>query len=103
MCDGCTAVHCKFKGFKSHQVLPINEFKEIQSSLAQAACTMHNKPLEYYCTDCHAVVCLTCTVVAHRNHEIKSIADAAVGKLCNNNYYMKNSNNYMEVRTCIIV
>ena len=103
MCECCMTAHVNFKGFKSHKVFAINEFKERQSSLAQAACTIHNKPLELYCTDCHAVVCLTCTVVAHRNHEIKSIADAAVGKLHSNYNYIDDSNNYMEVRASVVI
>jgi len=77
MCDCCTAAHAKFKGFRTHKVFAIGEFKDRQSSLTQATCTLHSKPLEMYCAGCHVVICLNCSVLTHRNHEIQSIAEAA--------------------------
>ena len=57
----------------------LNDLKEMYSltkKTAEATCSDHGKPLELFCETCDTVICVTCQVRNHKNHEYDLIADS---------------------------
>ena len=40
---------------------------------SQSACPIHQKPLEYFCTDCNELLCRKCMISGHRDHNYKDV------------------------------
>uniref|UniRef100_A0A1X7VB32 B box-type domain-containing protein n=1 Tax=Amphimedon queenslandica TaxID=400682 RepID=A0A1X7VB32_AMPQE len=63
----------------------VNNLKEIHSAMEKTAvlpnpqgatCSDHGKPLELFCETCNTVICVSCSVRNHKNHEYDLIADS---------------------------
>src|SRR6218665_1530832 len=81
-CEECSRHHRKFKLTKQHRLIPVARHESgqvIMSNLSPSACRLHQQRiLDVYCTVCKTVVCNTCFVNDHRNHE-GSHVDKCVG------------------------
>uniref|UniRef100_A0A1X7UVI4 RING-type domain-containing protein n=2 Tax=Amphimedon queenslandica TaxID=400682 RepID=A0A1X7UVI4_AMPQE len=55
----------------------LNNLKDIHSTMkkAGAICDDHGKPLELFCETCNTVICVTCTVRIHKNHDYDLITN----------------------------
>uniref|UniRef100_A0A1X7UM64 RING-type domain-containing protein n=1 Tax=Amphimedon queenslandica TaxID=400682 RepID=A0A1X7UM64_AMPQE len=50
--------------------------KKTTANPQEATCSDHGKPLELFCETCDTVICVTCQVRSHKNHEYDLISDS---------------------------
>src|SRR6218665_3067398 len=75
-CEGCAKIHQFQKVSKDHQMVSIgSDMKpETKRLVSKKSCTKHiHKPLDYYCSDCKKVVCVSCFVESHKLHDCKDV------------------------------
>jgi len=75
-CEGCAEIHQLQKVSKDHQMVNIgSDMKSEKKRLvSKKTCTKHiHKPLDYYCSDCKKVVCVSCFVESHKLHDCKDV------------------------------
>ncbi|XP_034390278.1 E3 ubiquitin-protein ligase TRIM39-like [Cyclopterus lumpus] len=95
-CDGCTGT--KLKALKSCQVclesycethlephltrpgLKRHQLIDPVENLEGRMCTKHNKLLELFCKTDQTCVCMLCTVLDHKNHDVVSLEEEYEGK-----------------------
>ena len=78
LCHDCIKIHKKFKSFRGHTAVPIEDLNTdiLQSSQTQY-CTKHTKePLKLFCDTCQMIVCRDCIVVDHHQHKYMFAEDA---------------------------
>ena len=78
LCRDCLPIHKKFKSFRGHRAVPIQNLDAatLQSSQTQY-CTKHkSEPLKLFCDTCQKVVCRDCILVDHRQHDYTFVEDA---------------------------
>ncbi|XP_069619248.1 E3 ubiquitin/ISG15 ligase TRIM25-like [Ranitomeya imitator] len=72
LCDNHLRVHSK----AAEHVLT-----EPRTSLESRKCSVHKKILEYYCTEDHVCICVSCSLTGeHRGHQIETLDEASVKK-----------------------
>lgn len=75
LCSSCKYTHAKFKAFKSHSVLSIDEYFDRINNASikrqKIKCNLHQlKEIDYFCSDCDLSVCQTCFILDHSGHVI---------------------------------
>ena len=85
LCWQCDQVHGKWREFKAHKTIPIDEFQKRrrpkQAVVKQPEfCKIHTKQtLDLYCKTCSSLICQDCTLKDHRHHKFVA-ADRAAAK-----------------------
>ena len=80
-CESCLGHHNKLKAHAAHQIMDMKDFIITVSQLlpvkeeAIMDCTDHNKPLEIFCETCQELICQSCTIRRHRDHNYDLICD----------------------------
>uniref|UniRef100_A0A8C2ZCT2 Bloodthirsty n=1 Tax=Cyclopterus lumpus TaxID=8103 RepID=A0A8C2ZCT2_CYCLU len=74
MCPMCKTV------FTSRPELLVNTFIS-EMNLEGRMCTKHDKPLELFCRNDQTCVCMLCTVLDHKMHNVVPLGDEYEGKL----------------------
>ena len=84
ICADCVRSHKKMKAaFSGHKVSTLDELREggAQDIVPQEptfkSCEVHEQPMNVYCYDCKFLICLHCTVTAHRDHRYEFVKVAA--------------------------
>ena len=84
ICADCVNSHKKMKAaFSGHKVSTLDELREggAQDIVPQEptfkSCEVHEQPMNVYCYDCKALICVHCTVIAHRDHRYEFVKVAA--------------------------
>ena len=84
ICADCVKSHKKMKGaFSGHKVSTLDVLREggAQDIIPQEpifkSCEVHEQPMNMYCYDCKYLICLHCTVTAHRDHRYEFLKVAA--------------------------
>ena len=84
ICADCVKSHKKMKAaFSGHKVSTLDELREggAQDIIPQEptfkSCEVHEQPMNVYCYDCKSLICLHCTVTAHRDHRYEFVKVAA--------------------------
>uniref|UniRef100_A0A672YZU8 Bloodthirsty n=1 Tax=Sphaeramia orbicularis TaxID=375764 RepID=A0A672YZU8_9TELE len=68
-CDTHLQPHLTLSGLKRHHLMdPVEK-------LADRMCMKHDKPLELFCKTDHACVCMFCTVLEHKTHDVVPLKD----------------------------
>src|SRR6218665_1508319 len=76
LCEDCYMMHKAFKMSRNHKVLEIDGDvgEEAVKTLNAMNCDIYRgKILDYYCTECKKVVCVSCFVESHRTHDCKDV------------------------------
>ena len=85
LCHGCNELHKKMKAYKSHEVIPLNQFLSDPKQVFRLAtsdkpefCKNHRKViLDRYCETCSRLICQECALLGHPHghslHIISSI------------------------------
>ncbi|XP_068583678.1 E3 ubiquitin-protein ligase TRIM39-like [Cebidichthys violaceus] len=68
-CETHLEPHLTMSGLKRHQLIDPVE------NLEDRMCTKHNKPLELFCKTDQTCVCMLCTVLDHKNHDVVPLRD----------------------------
>ncbi|XP_077870640.1 E3 ubiquitin-protein ligase TRIM45-like [Saccoglossus kowalevskii] len=85
-CDVCVEMHEHIPPLRSHQVLKMDEYREIESKSnltvqSKVFCSDHkDSQLKFYCDTCQVPVCVECTIVEHRvpehvHRDLQKVAD----------------------------
>ncbi len=77
LCQPCLLMHNEFT--TDHQTLGLDEVVNTAYQLSQEAtsnCAEHEKPLEIFCETCEELVCQSCTVQKHKDHDHAVVDDA---------------------------
>ncbi|KAK7877469.1 hypothetical protein WMY93_031809 [Mugilogobius chulae] len=70
-CETHLQPHLTVSGLKKHQLM------EPVENLEDRLCPEHQRPLEFFCHTDEKLVCITCSVLEHQNHELLSLEEAA--------------------------
>ncbi|XP_048252267.1 E3 ubiquitin-protein ligase TRIM33-like [Haliotis rufescens] len=85
LCSLCLSAHKRNTVSKAHTINTFDEMKgrPVQSFRRLHQCSQHQHPLQFYCYTCDNVVCVSCTVVDHKEgkgHNVVSVNEAHQGK-----------------------
>ncbi|XP_072312870.1 E3 ubiquitin-protein ligase TRIM39-like [Eucyclogobius newberryi] len=69
-CETHLQPHLTVSGLKRHQLM------EPVENLEDMMCPTHQRPLELFCGTDEKIVCITCSVLEHKNHELLSLEEA---------------------------
>jgi len=75
-CAGCAEIHQLQKVSKDHQMVTVgSDMKsETKQLVSKKSCTKHvHKTLDYYCSKCKKIVCVSCFVESHTLHDCKDV------------------------------
>ncbi|XP_034722414.1 tripartite motif-containing protein 29-like [Etheostoma cragini] len=73
-CETHLEPHLTTSGLKSHQLIDPGE------NLEGRMCTKHDKPLELFCKTDQTCVCMLCTVLDHKTHDVVPLKEEYKGK-----------------------
>ena len=78
LCHDCLKVHEKFKSFRGHKAIPIQDLDAatLQSSQTQYCSKHKGEILKLFCNTCQKLLCRDCILVDHRQHEYVFAEDA---------------------------
>ena len=78
LCHDCLRVHEKFKSFRGHKAIPIQDLDAatLQSSQTQYCSKHKGEILKLYCNTCQKLLCRDCVLVDHRLHQYVFAEDA---------------------------
>ena len=81
-CEDCLILHNKLKVNMSHHITDVKDVHVASAASSDCKeqetiinCTSHNKPLKIFCETCQELICQSCTIRRHRNHDYDVIAD----------------------------
>ena len=77
-CEECLVHHNKLKVNITHSITDVKDVASNVHSMKQEVimnCTDHNKPLEIFCETCKDLICQSCTVRRHRDHDYDIATD----------------------------
>ncbi|KAJ0003855.1 hypothetical protein NQD34_010069 [Periophthalmus magnuspinnatus] len=69
-CESHLQPHLTVSGLKRHQLM------EPVENLEDRICPTHQRPLELYCATDEKCICVMCSVLEHKNHELLSLEEA---------------------------
>ena len=81
VCDKCTEMHQVWEELATHQIVAINDIQAEATSLVPpkkkiAYCPRHpEKVLEIYCETDGELICTSCTIRLHRDHQYDLVTD----------------------------
>ena len=81
ICDACTTVHRKWKQFKSHEIISLEEVQTEATNLVLpkkqvSYCPRHPESiLKIFCETCSELICIDCTIKLHQGHNYDLVAD----------------------------
>ena len=81
ICDACTTLHRKWKQFKSHEIISLEEVQTEATNLVQpkkqvSYCPRHPESiLKIFCETCSELICIDCTIKLHQGHNYDLVAD----------------------------
>ena len=81
ICDACTTVHRKWKQFKSHEIISLEEVQTEATNLVRpkkqvSYCPRHPESiLKIFCETCSELICIDCTIKLHQGHNYDLVAD----------------------------
>ncbi|XP_034080914.1 E3 ubiquitin-protein ligase TRIM21-like [Gymnodraco acuticeps] len=73
-CETHLEPHLTMSGLKRHQLIDPVE------NLEDRMCLKHDKPLELFCKTDHTCVCMLCTVLDHKMHDVVPLKEGYEGK-----------------------
>ena len=81
ICDACTTLHRKWKQFKSHEIISLEEVQTEATNLVRpkkqvSYCPRHPESiLKIFCETCSELICIDCTIKLHKGHNYDLVAD----------------------------
>ena len=80
-CEKCLAMHNGLRAHAAHQIMDMKEVVITASQLlpvkeeAIMNCTNHNEPLKIFCETCQELICQSCTIQRHKDHNYDVVSD----------------------------
>ena len=79
LCEFCTRAHQRARNTRSHNLVSLEEAKEMGSAavIKPAICKEHDgEVMKLFCDTCEEAICRDCTMVKHRFHKYTFVKDA---------------------------
>ncbi|XP_033117532.1 E3 ubiquitin-protein ligase TRIM33-like [Anneissia japonica] len=81
LCEQCAGNHCNLLLCRDHTVMPLDVYQSMDAKDRAAAkpvmCPKHTDvAVEFYCVGCASPVCLKCSVVTHKGHDLQELETA---------------------------
>ena len=80
-CEKCLAMHNGLKPNAAHQIMDMKDFIITASQPlpvkeeAIMNCTNHNEPFKVFCETCQQLICQSCTIRRHKDHNHNVVSD----------------------------
>ena len=80
-CEKCLAIYNGLKANAAHQIMDMKDVVITASWLlpikeeAIMNCTNHNEPLKVFCETCQELICQSCTIRRHKDHNYDIVSD----------------------------
>ena len=77
-CEECLVHHNKLKVNITHSITDVKDVASNVYSMKQEVimnCTNHNEPLKIFCETCRYLICHSCTIHHHRDHDYDIVTD----------------------------
>ena len=80
-CESCLGHHNKLRAHAAHQIMDMKDVVTTASQLlpvkeeAIMNCTNHNEPLKVFCETCQELICQSCTIRRHKDHNYDVVSD----------------------------
>ena len=78
-CESCLGYHNKLKPLVKHQIIDMKDVVITTSSQPKEEaimnCTDHNEPLKVFCEACQELICQSCTIHRHKDHDFGLVSD----------------------------
>ena len=80
-CESCLGYHNKLRAHAAHQIMDMKDVVMTASQLlpvkeeAIMNCTDHNEPLKVFCETCQELICQSCTIRRHKDHNYNVVSD----------------------------
>ena len=80
-CESCLGHHNKLRAHAAHQIMDTKDFVITASQLlpvkkeAIMNCTNHNEPLKVFCETCQELICQSCIIRRHKDHNYDVVSD----------------------------
>ncbi|CAH1774584.1 unnamed protein product [Owenia fusiformis] len=87
MCSSHGSSHCSTKFTRGHKVVPMDDVnagkyaKEILASQFIECNTHQGKCVEFYCTQCEMMLCVSCKILNHEGHKCTSLEEAGKSEM----------------------
>lgn len=82
LCDDCARDHKKFKAFRSHKQVPLENYDKLKheqvacSGSPRSMCDKHkDQALGFFCSNCKMAICVICYVTSHKDHQCLDVND----------------------------
>ena len=79
LCAPCVESHQRSCETKNHVLLSKDELRDNEpaENAKPVKCSKHNEILKFFCDSCGEPICMVCTVLDHKQHNLVSLKDAA--------------------------
>ena len=79
LCSPCAEFHQRSFNTKDHILLSKDELKgnEPAENASPIKCSEHNEFVKFYCDSCQKTICMSCSVLDHKQHEMASVKNSA--------------------------
>ena len=77
-CEKCLAMHNGLKSNVAHQIMDVVTTASQLLPVKEEAimdCTDHNEPLKVFCETCQELICQSCTIPRHKDHNYDVVSD----------------------------
>ena len=81
LCSPCAEFHQRSINTKDHVLLSKDELKANQPAENASAmkCSKHDEVIKFYCNTCQETICMSCTILDHKQHKLFSVEESASG------------------------
>ena len=80
LCAPCVESHQRSCDTKKHVLQSKDELKnnEPAENARPLKCSNHHELIKYYCDTCQKTICMSCTVLEHKSHNVVSLEESAL-------------------------
>ena len=82
LCESCLGHHNKLRAHAAHQIMDMKDIVTTSASqllprlpVKEENCTNHNKPLKVFCETCQELICQSCTIRRHKDHNYDVVSN----------------------------
>ena len=77
LCAECAESHQRSVDTKDHVLFSKDELKSDQPDDTQIKCSKHKEVSKYFCDTCQETICMSCTILDHKQHKFASVEESA--------------------------
>ncbi len=81
LCRSCITIHRRWSKFENHNILGIEQIANTAlqgmplKEPDEMPCPEHDESMQFYCNTCEHIICQTCTLNDHKEHDFRLVSD----------------------------